>query len=159
MAATLSDESDDESDAELENLELEFPLEDERKAGKREYLQKCAELKIVPIALFIAKMEVEHILELLPLLSCAMAEVLSVNQTLTSLSLSSNRIGLPGAQALAIKLLVNSKLAELNMRSNELDDRAAAQLAASIASSTSLTRVDFSYNHFDQHYILAPTLA
>jgi hypothetical protein len=39
-------------------MELEFPLEDTRKAGKREYLQKCADLGIVPIALFVAKMEV-----------------------------------------------------------------------------------------------------
>lgn len=57
-------DSDEESDAELDditNLELEFPLEDAQKAGKREYLKRCAELNIVPIALFIAKMEAEHI--------------------------------------------------------------------------------------------------
>lgn len=57
-------DSDEDSDAELEdiaNLELEFPLEDAQKAGKQEYLHRCAELGIVPIALFIAKMEVEHI--------------------------------------------------------------------------------------------------
>lgn len=56
--------SDEDSDAELEdiaNLELEFPLEDAQKAGKQEYLHRCAELGIVPIALFIAKMEAEHI--------------------------------------------------------------------------------------------------
>ena len=54
-------ESDLESEAEIaEIMQLDI-AEDTSDTGKKEYLAKCSELKIVPIAMFIAKLDCQHI--------------------------------------------------------------------------------------------------
>ena len=54
-------ESDLDSEAEIAEL-MQMDLVDESAStGKQEYLAKCSELNIVPVAMFIAKLECEHI--------------------------------------------------------------------------------------------------
>ena len=54
-------ESDLDSEQEIAEL-MQIDLVDESAStGKQEYLAKCSELNIVPVAMFIAKLECEHI--------------------------------------------------------------------------------------------------
>ena len=55
-------ESDLDSEAEIaELMQMDDLVDDSASTGKQEYLAKCSELRIVPIAMFIAKLECEHI--------------------------------------------------------------------------------------------------
>merc|ERR1719409_2113629 len=87
-------ESDLESEAEIaEIMQLDI-AEDTSNTGKREYLAKCAELKIVPVAMFIAKLDCEHI------------------------NLCHHGMGVKGSLALAAALGVNTKIRSLNLGDN-----------------------------------------
>ena len=55
-------ESDLDSEAEIaELMQMDDLVDDSASTGKQEYLAKCSELRIVPVAMFIAKLECEHI--------------------------------------------------------------------------------------------------
>ena len=54
-------ESDLDSEAEIAELMQIDLVDDAAASGKQEYLAKCSELNIVPIAMFIAKFGCEHI--------------------------------------------------------------------------------------------------
>jgi hypothetical protein len=148
--------SDEDSDAELEdiaNLELEFPLEDARKAGKREYLQKCADLGIVPIALFVAKMEVEHINlnhhGMGVKGAVAVSECLKVNDKIRSLNLGDNWLGDQGCAAMAEVLGVNQTLTSLSLSSNRIGLPGAHALAKKIRVNGSLAELNLRSNRLD----------
>jgi hypothetical protein len=149
-------DSGEDSDAEMDeiaNLELEFPLEDARKAGKQEYLAKCAELKIVPIALFIAKMEADHVnlnhhgMGVKGAL--AVAECLKVNDKILSINLGDNWLGDQGSAALADVLAVNRSLTSLALTSNRIGLPGARALAAKLRGNTSLAELNLRGNQLD----------
>ena len=77
----------------------------EASSGKQEYLTRCTELKIVPVAMFIAKLECEHVSlrhhGLGPKGAQAVAAALRTNATIISLNLSENYFGGAGIHALA----------------------------------------------------------
>ena len=54
-------ESDLDSEAEIQELMQLDISEDAAHTGKQEYLKSCTDQKIVPVAMFIAKLECEHI--------------------------------------------------------------------------------------------------
>ena len=54
-------ESDLDSEAEIAELMQMDLVDDSANTGKQEYLAACSELNIVPVAMFIAKLECEHI--------------------------------------------------------------------------------------------------
>ena len=91
-------ESDVDSEVEIAEL-MQMHLSDGATfSGKQEYLAKCSDLHIVPVAMFIAKLECEHI------------------------NLRHHGMGGKGARALAVALLVNSKVRSLNLGDNWFGD-------------------------------------
>ena len=58
--ATTSEGTASDADSEVEIAEL-MGMPVEASSGKQEYLTRCTELKIVPVAMFIAKLECEHV--------------------------------------------------------------------------------------------------
>ena len=91
-------ESDLESEAEIaEIMQLDI-AEDSSTSGKKEYLAKCSELKIVPVAMFIAKLDCEHI------------------------NLRHHGMGVKGALAISAALFVNTQIRSLNLGDNWLRD-------------------------------------
>ena len=92
-------ESDLDSEAEIaELMQMDDLVDDSASTGKQEYLAKCSELRIVPVAMFIAKLECEHI------------------------NLRHHGMGVKGARALAAALLANSKIRSLNLGDNWFGD-------------------------------------
>ena len=91
-------ESDLDSEAEIAELMQMDLVEDSASTGKQEYLAKCSELQIVPVAMFIAKLECEHI------------------------NLRHHGMGVKGARALAAALLANVKIRSLNLGDNWFGD-------------------------------------
>ena len=91
-------ESDLDSEAEIAELMQMDLVDDSANTGKQEYLAKCSELRIVPVAMFIAKLECEHI------------------------NLRHHGMGVKGARALAAALLANSKIRSLNLGDNWFGD-------------------------------------
>jgi len=142
-----SDDSDAEMD-EIANLELEFPLEDARRAGKQEYLEKCAELKIVPIALFLAKMEADHVnlnhhgMGVKGAL--AVAACLKANDKILSINLGDSWLGDQGSAALADVLAINRTLTSLSLTSNRIGLPGARALAAKLRENTTLAELNLS---------------
>merc|ERR1719454_2316933 len=117
-------ESDLESEAEIaEIMQLDI-AEDTSNTGKREYLAKCSELKIVPIAMFIAKLDCEHINLRHHGMgvkgSLALSSALVVNTQIRSLSLGDNWLRDDGTHALAQVLSTNSVLTSLNLSDNKI---------------------------------------
>ena len=91
-------ESDLDSEAEIAELMQMDLVDDSANTGKQEYLAKCSELQIVPVAMFIAKLECEHI------------------------NLRHHGMGVKGARALAAALLANAKIRSLNLGDNWFGD-------------------------------------
>ena len=91
-------ESDLDSEAEIAELMQMDLVDDSASTGKQEYLAKCSELQIVPVAMFIAKLECEHI------------------------NLRHHGMGVKGARALAAALLANAKIRSLNLGDNWFGD-------------------------------------
>ena len=58
---SAADEVERFDEAEIADIMQLDIAEDTSNTGKKEYLAKCSELKIVPIAMFIAKLDCEHI--------------------------------------------------------------------------------------------------
>ena len=115
-------ESDLESEAEIaEIMQLDI-AEDTSNTGKKEYLAKCSELKIVPIAMFIAKLDCEHI------------------------NLRHHGMGVKGALAVSSALLVNTQIRSLNLGDNWLRDDGTHALAQVLATNTSLTSINLQDN-------------
>jgi len=115
-------ESDLDSEAEIaEIMQLDI-AEDTSNTGKKEYLSKCSELKIVPIAMFIAKLDCEHI------------------------NLRHHGMGVKGALAISSALLVNSQIRSLNLGDNWLRDDGTHALAQVFSTNTALTSINLSDN-------------
>lgn len=115
-------ESDLESEAEIaEIMQLDI-AEDTSNTGKKEYLAKCAELKIVPVAMFIAKLDCEHI------------------------NLRHHGMGVNGARAIAAALQVNTQIRSLNLGDNWFEDRGTGWLAEVLSTNTSLTSINLADN-------------
>ena len=124
-------ESDLESEAEIaEIMQLDI-AEDTSNTGKKEYLAKCSELKIVPIAMFIAKLDCEHI------------------------NLRHHGMGVKGALAISSALLVNSQIRSLNLGDNWLKDDGTHALAQVFAHNTALTSINLSDNRIGLPGILS----
>ena len=99
-------ESDLDSEAEIaELMQMDDLVDDSASTGKQEYLAKCSELRIVPVAMFIAKLECEHI------------------------NLRHHGMGVKGARALAAALLANSKIRSLNLGDNWFGDEGVLAVA------------------------------
>ena len=99
-------ESDLDSEAEIaELMQMDDLVDDSASTGKQEYLAKCSELQIVPVAMFIAKLECEHI------------------------NLRHHGMGVKGARALAAALLANSKIRSLNLGDNWFGDEGVLAVA------------------------------
>lgn len=99
-------ESDLDSEAEIaELMQMDDLADDSASTGKQEYLAKCSELQIVPVAMFIAKLECEHI------------------------NLRHHGMGVKGARALAAALLANSKIRSLNLGDNWFGDEGVLAVA------------------------------
>jgi len=115
-------ESDLESEAEIaEIMQLDI-AEDTSNTGKKDYLAKCSELKIVPVAMFIAKLDCEHI------------------------NLRHHGMGVKGALAISSALLVNTQIRSLNLGDNWLKDDGTHALAQVLATNTSLTSINLADN-------------
>jgi Ran GTPase-activating protein (RanGAP) involved in mRNA processing and transport len=115
-------ESDLESEAEIaEIMQLDI-AEDSSTSGKKEYLAKCSELKIVPVAMFIAKLDCEHI------------------------NLRHHGMGVKGALAISAALFVNTQIRSLNLGDNWLRDDGTHALAQVFSSNTALTSINLSDN-------------
>ena len=99
-------ESDLDSEVEIaELMQMDDLVDDSASTGKQEYLAKCSELRIVPVAMFIAKLECEHI------------------------NLRHHGMGVKGARALAAALLANSKIRSLNLGDNWFGDEGVLAVA------------------------------
>ena len=108
--ATTSEGTASDADSEVEIAEL-MGMPVEASSGKQEYLTRCTELKIVPVAMFIAKLECEHV------------------------SLRHHGLGPKGAQAVAAALRTNAKIISLNLSENYFGGagiHALAEVAASL---------------------------
>jgi Ran GTPase-activating protein (RanGAP) involved in mRNA processing and transport len=115
-------ESDVESEAEIaEIMQLDI-AEDASNTGKREYLAKCSELKIVPVAMFIAKLDCEHI------------------------NLRHHGMGVKGALAISAAVVVNSQIRSLNLGDNWLKDDGTHALAQVLSTNSALTSINLSDN-------------
>uniref|UniRef100_A0A7S2DWN5 DUF4476 domain-containing protein n=1 Tax=Haptolina brevifila TaxID=156173 RepID=A0A7S2DWN5_9EUKA len=115
-------ESDLDSEAEIaEIMQLDL-AEENANSGKREYLAKCSELKIVPIAMFIAKLDCEHI------------------------NLRHHGMGVKGALAISAALVVNTQIRSLNLGDNWLRDDGVHALAGVLKDNTSLTSLNLADN-------------
>merc|ERR1719440_2709166 len=117
-------ESDLDSEAEIaEIMQLDL-TEETSQSGKQEYLAKCAELKVVPVAMFIAKLDCEHINLCHHGMgvkgALALAAALSVNTKIRSLNLGDNWFGNEGIHAIAQVLRTNSTLSSLNLSDNRI---------------------------------------
>ena len=77
----------------------------------------------------------------------ALKVALTLNTTLTQLSVADNRIGDAGAIALAEALTVNAMLTKLDVSSNHIGDAGASALAEALTSNATLTKLDVSSNH------------
>lgn len=120
------DDEDDASDvssaAEISEI-MQLDIADESaNTGKAEYLAKCSELKIVPIAIFIAKLDCEHI------------------------NLRHHGMGVKGALALSAALLVNTQVRSLNLGDNWLRDDGTHAIAKVLATNASLTSINLADN-------------
>lgn len=74
-------------------------------------------------------------------------DILSGNQTITSINLSGNRIGLHGCKALARFLREGTcRLADLNLSNNRLTDKSARTLLEALEANESLRALDLSRN-------------
>ena len=124
-------ESDLESEAEIaEIMQLDI-AEDTSNTGKREYLAKCSELKIVPVAMFIAKLDCEHI------------------------NLRHHGMGVKGALAISAALFVNMQIRSLNLGDNWLRDDGTHALAQVFSTNTALTSINLSDNRIGLPGILS----
>jgi len=118
----LEEESDMESEAEIAEI-MQLDIADETaNTGKTEYLAKCSELKIVPIAIFIAKLDCEHI------------------------NLRHHGMGVKGALAVSAALLVNTQIRSLNLGDNWLRDDGTHAIAKVLTTNSSLTSVNLADN-------------
>eukprot|EP00965_Chrysotila_dentata_P037276 1240561-Pleurochrysis_carterae.AAC.3 len=117
-------DSDQDSEAEIAEL-MQLDMSGEASTlGKKEYLAKCIELKIVPVAMFIAKLECEHInlrhYGVGIKGAKSLAEALKVNTRIKSLNLGDNWFADEGTQAVAEALKVNATLTSLNLSDNKI---------------------------------------
>ena len=76
----------------------------------------------------------------------ALAEALTVNNTLTGVYLPYNQIGEKGANALAAALMINTSLQYLDLTNNQIGDEGALFLAAALTINTSLQYLDLTNN-------------
>ena len=117
-------ESSGDSEVEIAELMQLDLADDSATSGKSEYLAKCSELKIVPIAIFIAKLDCEHInlrhhgMGVKGALSVAAA--LTVNTQIRSLNLGDNWLRDDGTHAIAKVLVTNASLTSLNLADNRI---------------------------------------
>ena len=115
-------ESDVDSEAEIaEIMQLDL-AEETQNSGKQEYLMKCAEQKIVPIAMFIAKLDCEHI------------------------NLRHHGMGVKGAVCVSAALMVNSKIRSLNLGDNWFGNEGVHAISEVLAVNASLTSINLSDN-------------
>ena len=115
-------ESDVDSEAEIaEIMQLDL-AEETQQSGKQEYLMKCGEQKIVPIAMFIAKLDCEHI------------------------NLRHHGMGVKGAICISAALMVNSKIRSLNLGDNWFGNEGVHALSEVLAVNSSLTSINISDN-------------
>ena len=68
---------------------------------------------------------------------------------LTDLNLRRNKIGSPGASALAEALKVNAVLTNLNLRRNEIGNEGAISFAKALEVNAVLTKLDLQFNEMD----------
>lgn len=61
-----------------------------------------------------------------------LSDALKINESLTSIDLSYNRIGTEGAESLADAFAQNPSLTELNLRRNKIGDAGASALASTL---------------------------
>jgi hypothetical protein len=114
--------SDANSEAEMTEF-MKVDLSDQAPGtGKGEYLARCAQLKIVPVAMFIAKLE------------CA------------QINLRHHGIGVKGSYAVAAALQQNTHIRFLNLGDNWLGDEGAAAVAAVLGPNKTLTSLNLAEN-------------
>jgi len=138
-------ESDLDSEAEIaEIMQLDL-AEENATSGKREYLAKCSELKIVPIAMFIAKLDCEHINLRHHGMgvkgSLALSSALVVNTQIRSLNLGDNWLRDDGTHALAQVLSTNSVLTSLNLSDNKIGLPGVLSLCRHLTDNSSLAEL------------------
>ncbi|KAL3897800.1 MAG: hypothetical protein SGPRY_012972 [Prymnesium sp.] len=115
-------ESDGDSEAEISEI-MQLELSDEAQlSGKQEYLTKCSELKIVPVAMFIAKLECEHI------------------------SLRHHGMGVKGAVCVAAALMVNRRIRSINLGDNWFGNEGVHAIAEMLGHNSTLTSINLSDN-------------
>ena len=109
-------------------------LEKLRLAVKHAFVAKGSELKIVPVAMFIAKLECEHI------------------------NLRHHGMGVKGARALAAALLANSKIRSLNLGDNWFGDEGVLAVAevACLPALRATARPGARARPCRSHYLSAP---
>jgi len=125
------DWSDLDSETEMAEL-LQFEIADvAADTGKREYIARCEELRIVPVAMLIAKLECEHI------------------------NLRHHGMGVKGAHALAAALEANTHIKSFNLGDNWFGDEGAAALAAVLPSNATITSLNLAENRIGTHGVRA----
>ena len=146
-------ESDVDSEAEIAEL-LQLDLsEHSAVTGKKEYLEKCKELNIVPVAMFIAKLECEHInlrhhgMGIKGAL--AVAEALRINSKIRSVNLGDNWFGDQGTSALSEVLSANSTLTSINLSENRIGQKGVTALCRRLKENSTLAEMSLKGNALD----------
>jgi Ran GTPase-activating protein (RanGAP) involved in mRNA processing and transport len=137
--------SDADSEAEIAGL-MQFDLSDEAPGtGKSEYLAECESRKIVPVAMFIAKLECSQINLRHHGMGVngayAVAAALQVNTHIRSLNLGDNWLGDEGAMAIAAVLGHNKTLTSLNLAENRIGVYGARALCDGLLKTTTLKEI------------------
>ncbi|KAL1523572.1 hypothetical protein AB1Y20_018508 [Prymnesium parvum] len=146
-------ESDVDSEAEIaEIMQLDL-TEEAQQSGKQEYLTKCSELKIVPVAMFIAKLECEYINLRHHGMgvkgAICISAALMVNQKIRSLNLGDNWFGNEGVHAIAEVLSTNTTLTSLNLSDNRIGLPGARSLCRRLQDNNSLAELNLKGNKLD----------
>ena len=146
-------ESDVDSEAEIaEIMQLDL-AEENQHSGKQEYLLKCNDLKIVPVAMFIAKLDCEHInlrhhgMGVKGAISISAA--LQVNTKIRSLNLGDNWFGNEGVHALAEVLATNTTLTSINLSDNRVGLPGCRSLCRRLQENNTLAELNLKGNNLD----------
>ena len=113
-----------------ELLHLDLSTEPEG-TGKNEYLAACEALGIVPVAMFIAKLDCAHI------------------------NLRHHGVGVKGARALAAALKPNTHIRALNLGDNWLGDEGAAAVAAVLGVNATIASLNLAENRIGAYGVRA----
>ena len=146
----MDDEDSSDEDEVADIIQIGDFNNESADTGKGEYLTKCSELKIVPIAMFIAKLDCEHInlrhhgMGVKGAL--AISAALNVNTHIRSLNLADNWLCDDGTHALAKVLTTNSCLTSINLADNRIGFPGVISLCKNLQENSTLAELSLKGN-------------